>query len=268
MFFHSFPANSPNLPGLNKLGLSTSARRLRVALGVSALIHGLVLLPLAFSEPGVSVRSASLLTGTLVAVHNAGQFANGQQVQSANKVQAGSVDHGPANHLDQQNILSEPALNNALHAAQTVRLASGAPASRDEPLPQHESGVPSETLGASIAQTKTARGEASGEVRSEVSGEDALGGYRQALSDHARKHPAYPLLARERGWQGRAQVRVRVSHTGQASSVELSATSGYGLLDREAVALLVRTAAQVPVPTELVGRDFSVVLPVAFDLRR
>jgi len=47
--------------------------------------------------------------------------------------------------------------------------------------------------------------------------------------------PAYPRLARSRGWQGVVQLLVTVDRTGQPVQVEIASSSGYPLLDRSAL---------------------------------
>jgi protein TonB len=95
---------------------------------------------------------------------------------------------------------------------------------------------------------------------------EGLRAYRIDLARSARAHKRYPVLARERGWTGTAEVRVAVSAEGRARQVLLARSSGHELLDREALAMLSRAAAASPVPESLRGREFAVSLAVTFDL--
>lgn len=47
--------------------------------------------------------------------------------------------------------------------------------------------------------------------------------------------PPYPLLARKRGYQGTVLLEVLVSKDGKATSIQLSRSSGYNILDRAAI---------------------------------
>lgn len=47
--------------------------------------------------------------------------------------------------------------------------------------------------------------------------------------------PEYPSIARRRGWEGKALVKVHVLENGRADSVELASTSGHDVLDRSAL---------------------------------
>lgn len=95
---------------------------------------------------------------------------------------------------------------------------------------------------------------------------DGVRAYRIDLARGARAHRRYPALARERGWAGTAEVRIDVSGEGRPRRVELARSSGHALLDREAVDMLARAAAETTVPDSLRGQTFAVRLPVVFDL--
>jgi protein TonB len=47
--------------------------------------------------------------------------------------------------------------------------------------------------------------------------------------------PAYPSLARKRGWQGTVLLEVDVQSDGMVKNIQIKESSSYGLLDREAV---------------------------------
>jgi protein TonB len=95
---------------------------------------------------------------------------------------------------------------------------------------------------------------------------DGLRAYRIGLAREARAHKRYPLLARERGWSGTAEVRIDVSPEGKAGQVMIARSSGHEVLDREALHMMSRAAAAASLPESLRGRAFAVSLPVVFDL--
>ena len=47
--------------------------------------------------------------------------------------------------------------------------------------------------------------------------------------------PAYPSLARKRGWQGTVLLEVDVQRDGMVKSIQINKSSSYKLLDREAL---------------------------------
>jgi len=55
------------------------------------------------------------------------------------------------------------------------------------------------------------------------------------LARDKQEPPRYPPLARRRGWEGTAIVRVRVASDGSVRAAELHKSSGYETLDREAL---------------------------------
>lgn len=79
--------------------------------------------------------------------------------------------------------------------------------------------------------------------------------------------PAYPELARQKGWEGRAIVRVEVSPAGHATKVSIARGSGFGVLDQAALRAVKkwrfrpRTVGGLPAPG-------VVEVPVNFSLNR
>jgi len=91
--------------------------------------------------------------------------------------------------------------------------------------------------------------------------------YRIALMEAARAFRSYPRLARENNWQGRVTVRLEVAPGGVASALAVASSSGYPVLDQQAIEMIRRAQAKTPVPAALRAREFSVEIPVIFDLR-
>ncbi|GAB4361780.1 MAG: hypothetical protein Kow006_32740 [Gammaproteobacteria bacterium] len=77
----------------------------------------------------------------------------------------------------------------------------------------------------------------------------------------------YPLLARRRGWQGVVRLRFLVRANGEIADVQLAATSGFRLLDRDAL----KTARELRrLPDHLVwrgGQTLTLELPVRYRLQ-
>jgi TonB family protein len=73
----------------------------------------------------------------------------------------------------------------------------------------------------------------------------------------------YPEGARDKGWEGIAQIDVRFAAGGYIKSINLGESSGYPLLDDRALAIA-RSLRFPIVPAELQSREFAVRFPIAF----
>lgn len=78
--------------------------------------------------------------------------------------------------------------------------------------------------------------------------------------------PDYPALARRRGYAGTVRVQVEVDVRGRVSAVSLAQSSGYPVLDAEALRA-VRDWSFAPVMVDGVPRTARGIVPVRFVLR-
>jgi protein TonB len=95
---------------------------------------------------------------------------------------------------------------------------------------------------------------------------DDLRQYRVALAIAARRFKRYPVLARERGWEGTVEVALAVSAHLPVPDVTLVSSSGHVSLDRQAQEMMAQAARTAVMPESLKGRDFRMLLPVQFSL--
>jgi periplasmic protein TonB len=91
--------------------------------------------------------------------------------------------------------------------------------------------------------------------------------YRLGLMASARQFKRYPSQAMERGWEGRVEVRITVRPTGAIESASIKTRSGYQILDDQALEMVRRAQSRTPIPPSLRGREFSVDIPVIFELQ-
>jgi protein TonB len=89
--------------------------------------------------------------------------------------------------------------------------------------------------------------------------------YRVQLIDEARRHKRYPALARENNWQGDVKVAVVIAPNGRPT-VTLRGSSGYDVLDRQALEMFTRAARAVPIPPALRGREFTLEVRAVYGL--
>jgi len=96
--------------------------------------------------------------------------------------------------------------------------------------------------------------------------DSARNNYGNQLSREFAKHKQYPRLAQMRGWQGTVQVQVQIDASGAVVSSNISKSSGYEVLDKQALEM-VKKASPLPQPPEVLrSREFTVLVPVIFRL--
>jgi protein TonB len=94
-----------------------------------------------------------------------------------------------------------------------------------------------------------------------------VGQYRLEIMSAARKSLRYPPLARENNWEGRVALRIVFSPSGRIASLNVTRTSGYEVLDKQAVEMYRNAAAAVPVPPVLRGKEFAIEVAAAYELK-
>ncbi|MFN3870873.1 MAG: TonB family protein [Aquificaceae bacterium] len=82
------------------------------------------------------------------------------------------------------------------------------------------------------------------------------------ISSIVQKHISYPPLARRMGWEGRVVVRFTLTSEGKLENVHIEKSSGYDLLDKNAMETVKRVAHLFPKPPV----DVVVKLPVNYRL--
>lgn len=76
----------------------------------------------------------------------------------------------------------------------------------------------------------------------------------------------YPKEAQRWRWTGTVMVDVIVGANGSVKDVSLGKTSGFHILDTQALAV-VRRVSKLFVPVQLRGRDIAVTIPISFHLQ-
>ena len=89
--------------------------------------------------------------------------------------------------------------------------------------------------------------------------------YRVQLIDEARRHKRYPPLARENNWQGDVRVGVTIGANGRPT-VTLQGSSGFDVLDRQALEMFTQAARAVPLPPALRGKEFTLEVRAIYGL--
>jgi protein TonB len=142
-----------------------------------------------------------------------------------------------------------------------------------EVTPAQEPSQPSEIASAQpTASLRTLDPSASPAVAAErppVDGLDAglLENYRLALIDAARRYRRYPLQAMDRGWQGRVEIRLVIGTNGTIKNATIKTSSRYPILDDQALQMVKKGKSLAQIPPALSGREFTVDVPVIFELQ-
>jgi TonB family protein len=76
----------------------------------------------------------------------------------------------------------------------------------------------------------------------------------------------YPPLARRHGWQGQVRVGLTVESDGHLSELRILSSSGYAILDRDALQTLTRIGVLPQTHTRLDGQSYRLQLPVVYRL--
>ncbi len=76
----------------------------------------------------------------------------------------------------------------------------------------------------------------------------------------------YPPLARHHGWQGQVRVGLTVEPDGHLSELRILSSSGYAILDRDALQTLARIGALPQALPRLDGQSYRLQLPVVYRL--
>ncbi|HNI82470.1 MAG TPA: TonB family protein [Rhodocyclaceae bacterium] len=90
--------------------------------------------------------------------------------------------------------------------------------------------------------------------------------YGRSLSGLLARQQNYPRLAALRGWEGEVQLRVTIARKGTIVATQVLRSSGFEVLDQNAIALVTAAAPLPRVPDALQGREFQIVVPVQYRL--
>jgi len=225
-------------------------RALSACLGVSIALHVAVLFALPGLRPSGNASGSKVLTATFASrmVQSEAQVAvpkpHSQPQREANfdTPQPVLTTSEPAPVVAQRAELPAPAADNT-GAAPTVADTSGAP---DAPA----------TLG-SFPEKYLAESADAG----------LLEKYRLALIDAAKRYKRYPIRAVEKGWKGRVEIRLVVGPNATIKSTLIKRSSTYQILDDQALDMVKKSTRAEPIPSALRGREFTLDIPVIFELQ-
>ncbi len=95
----------------------------------------------------------------------------------------------------------------------------------------------------------------------------SLAQYRLQLISAAKRYKRYPRVAIDNSWEGVAEIRMIVGTDGLIASLIVRKGSGYEILDQEALQWIRKAKPMTPIPAALRGKEFTVDIPVIFNLK-
>jgi len=96
---------------------------------------------------------------------------------------------------------------------------------------------------------------------------DSLLSYRTELIEMAKKYKRYPRVAMDNNWEGKVVVRLVIGANGMISSIQVLSSAGHEVLDKQAQDMIQKAKGRVLIPPALRGRNFTIEIPVTYELK-
>lgn len=94
----------------------------------------------------------------------------------------------------------------------------------------------------------------------------ATNDYSSLLAAAIAKYKQYPKIAQMRGWQGLIIIELQLNPQGGVIYSQIKKSSGYDVLDQEALEMIKRAAPFPQPPEALRSKNFIVLVPISFKL--
>lgn len=156
-------------------------------------------------------------------------------------------------------MVSEPGPTPELPRAADMPATTAVPTARPAPAAAASSGAPAQPA-------MVGAGAGTKQPGSDVD-TGILDRYRLALIESAKRYKRYPGQAMDKGWQGKVEVRLVIGANGRTRSTSIKSSSGYEILDKQALDMVNKAKPLTRIPAALRGREFVVDIPVIFDLQ-
>lgn len=95
----------------------------------------------------------------------------------------------------------------------------------------------------------------------------AIARWQKKVVVHLHGHKRYPSAARRKRVQGEAVVKFKIDRSGRVIARSLSNGSGARILDDAAIAILDRASPLPKPPTQMVGNEFELTLPIRYQVK-
>jgi len=94
-----------------------------------------------------------------------------------------------------------------------------------------------------------------------------LKAYGSVLAQAIGQRKRYPRLARMRNWQGTTELKLQFGVDAQLKGISVARSSGFDLLDDQAVTMVKETVPFPELPAALRGQEIVIAVPVVFKLQ-
>lgn len=94
----------------------------------------------------------------------------------------------------------------------------------------------------------------------------ATNDYSSLLAAAIAKYKQYPKIAQMRGWQGLIIIELQLNPQGGLIYSQIKKSSGYDVLDQEALEMIKRASPFPQPPEALRTKNFTVLVPISFKL--
>ena len=86
------------------------------------------------------------------------------------------------------------------------------------------------------------------------------------MLDQVKRFMRYPRAAIDNNWTGNVTVRLVLGSNGEIASLTVQQSSGYKMLDQEALESVRKSKRRSVIPAELLGKEIPYEIPVTFSL--
>jgi TonB family protein len=95
---------------------------------------------------------------------------------------------------------------------------------------------------------------------------DPLSLYTTIIQNRILSHLAYPAQAKEAGFQGTTRLGLHITYNGTLQDAVLKASSGYRILDENAINTAKKIASYPPFPPAIEAKDLWIEIPIVYTL--
>ena len=103
-------------------------------------------------------------------------------------------------------------------------------------------------------------------IRGRIAKESPVSEYVRKVSQQIRRNFVYPWAAKEANLEGSLRLRLRIYYTGQLLGVEIRESSGYDVLDENAVNIVKKVAPYPAFPAEMKQKELWIDIPIDYRL--
>jgi len=114
------------------------------------------------------------------------------------------------------------------------------------------------------AKREAAKPEILRPIKGRIAREPAVSEYVRKVSQQIRRNVVYPWAAKKANLEGSLRLGLRVYYTGQLLNVEIRESSGYDLLDDNAVNIVKKIAPYPAFPMEMKQKELWIDLPIIY----